>query len=318
MNNPARLPRITHVRDLDGELQLRQRYASRAATGRELRLSRGAYLDASTWADLTPREKHLARIAAVIGSRRSSDLVLSHWSAAALHGLPILGVWPEQVHAIGGKSSGGRSDARLTNHAFAVNEADVVDLLGFRVTSIARTVVDMAVADSYLGAVVIADRALLTGRPIDPPPRATQEELLETWERALPFRGFRRAFHIINFAESRSESPLESVSRANMRLIGAPAPELQREFRDHAGLIGRCDFYWESLRMVGEADGEAKYLDPEIRGGKTAEQVVLEEKSREDRIRAVGEGVTRWRWATGVNPALLRTHLNRAGIPTTR
>jgi hypothetical protein len=41
----------------------------------------------------------------------------------------------------------------------------------------------------------------------------------------------------------------------------------------------------------------------------------MEEKVREDRIRATGEGFSRWPWEVGVNPAALRSHLRRAGIP---
>jgi hypothetical protein len=120
---------------------------------------------------------------------------------------------------------------------------------------------------------------------------------------------------VIRFGETRAESPLESVSRANMRIIGCPAPELQVSFDDHAGHIGDVDFYWRGLRTVGEADGRVKYIDQALRAGKSAVEVVVDEKTREDRIRALGERVSRWAWGVGVNPALLRAHLRRAGIP---
>ena len=92
-------------------------------------------------------------------------------------------------------------------------------------------------------------------------------------------------------------------------------PELQVPFRDHLGAIGNTDFYWRQYRLAGEADGDSKYLDPELRGDRTASEVVVAEKRREDRIRALGEGMTRWPWAVGVNPQALRGHLQRAGLP---
>jgi hypothetical protein len=100
-----------------------------------------------------------------------------------------------------------------------------------------------------------------------------------------------------------------------MKKIGCPMPELQVSFRDHLGDIGNTDFYWREYRLAGEADGDSKYLDPELRGGRTASEVVLAEKRREDRIRALDEGMTRWPWAVGVNPQELRAHLQRAGLP---
>jgi hypothetical protein len=100
-----------------------------------------------------------------------------------------------------------------------------------------------------------------------------------------------------------------------MRIIRCPMPDLQVPFSDEAGHIGDVDFYWRGLRMVGEADGRGKYLSPVLLGEKTTAQVLVEEKVREDRIRATGEGVTRWPWEVGVSPAALRIHLRRAGIP---
>jgi hypothetical protein len=89
---------------------------------------------------------------------------------------------------------------------------------------------------------------------------------------------------------------------------------LQHEFFDAAGRIGWSDFFWRDLSLAGEADGKVKYLDPETRGNKSADQVVFEEKVREDRMRATGAGLTRWPWSIGVNPAALRAHLIHAGI----
>ena len=52
-------------------------------------------------------------------------------------------------------------------------------------------------------------------------------------------------------------------------------------------MIGETDFAWPEFGAVGEADGDQKYLDAEFRGGDTAEQVFLDEKHREDRLRAL-------------------------------
>jgi hypothetical protein len=64
-----------------------------------------------------------------------------------------------------------------------------------------------------------------------------------------------------------------------MHAGGAPQPALQVPYSDGAGLIGRVDFAWPAFRVVGEADGDAKYLDANLRGGRSAERVVLDEKA---------------------------------------
>jgi hypothetical protein len=87
-------------------------------------------------------------------------------------------------------------------------------------------------------------------------------------------------------------------------------------FVDADGFIGLVDFYWPEFGIVGEADGDMKYLDPAFRAGRTAEQVVLDEKIREDRLRALGLTVVRWRWRTANDANALRSKLVSAGLPS--
>jgi hypothetical protein len=268
----------------------------------------------SEWNALNALDQYLLTIRAVSETRRH-DMVLSHWSAAAVHGLPTLGLWPTKVHVTVGRVSGGRSRNDVVKHSLPISDDDVVEQDGLLLTSLARTVLDLAVSATRLGGVVVADRSLLVDRYGHQPPMLTKEELWDCYVARGNFRGSRRAKAIIEFAATRSESPLESVSRANMWTIGCPIPVLQRSFSDASGYIGDGDFYWEKFRLVGEADGEAKYLDPELRHGKSTGEVLVAEKLREDRIRATGEHVTRWPWAIGVDPQRLRVHLRRAGLP---
>lgn len=138
---------------------------------------------------------------------------------------------------------------------------------------------------------------------------------MDAWERAVPLRGHRRALDVIDFADARSESPLESLSRVSMYRMGVAQPDLQLPFRDRRGLIGYVDFAWPSLGIVGEADGDAKYLDATMRNGRSADRVVLDEKIREDRLRALGLRVVRWRWEVASRPRELASLLFAAGVP---
>jgi hypothetical protein len=184
------------------------------------------------------------------------------------------------------------------------------------VTSLARTVLDIAATGTFMEAIVVADRALLIDRFSSRPPMASREELHQARARALPFRAHARTRAVIDAAESRAESPLESVSRVTMRAIGVPKPEIQRSYSDARGKIADVDFAWEEFGLLGEADGDVKYLQSRFRGGRTADQVVLDEKIREDRLRALPRRVARWRWATAIDPAALRRLLVGAGLPT--
>lgn len=58
-----------------------------------------------------------------------------------------------------------------------------------------------------------------------------------------------------------------------------------------------------------------KYLDPQNRSGRSSDQVVSDEKIREDRLRASGLRVVRWRWETAGDPRALGSRLASAGLP---
>ena len=119
---------------------------------------------------------------------------------------------------------------------------------------------------------------------------------------------------VIDFADGCSASPGESLSRVAIHAAGLPAPELQMSFYDRRGFIGTVDFWWPEYRLIGEFDGKGKYLREEYTHGRTASQIVMEEKEREDRLRALGNGVTRWGWSIARSGPRLRAHLMEAGL----
>jgi hypothetical protein len=124
--------------------------------------------------------------------------------------------------------------------------------------------------------------------------------------------GVRAARRMVHFLDTRSESPGESVSRVRMHLDGLPAPELQQEIHGPDGrVIARVDFLWRERRLVGEFDGRVKY-GRLLRPGQSAEDVLFEEKLREDRIRDEDYGVVRWTWPDLQERYLLRDRIRRA------
>ncbi|WP_411701113.1 hypothetical protein [Conyzicola sp.] len=307
--------KVTLARHLDEVYDFRRKHARNALRGSEVRIAGGAYVDAGEWTALGARERYLVKIRAVVETRRHRA-VLSHRSAAAIHGLPALEPWPGSVHFTAGVTSGGRSSGDVVRHSAHLADGDVVEIDGLLVTSIARTVLDLAVAEPELASVTALDRALHIDRKNISPTLLTTEELWRTYNAHMPFRGHVRARNAFEFAVTEADSPLESVSRVNMRIIGFPAPELQHRFDDYRGLIGYSEFYWPKHGLVGEADGRSKYTDPAFKKGRSLEQVLLDEKERADRIRATGPDVSRWGWQTAIQPEALRRHLVAAGLPT--
>ena len=311
----GQLPPISFVRDLVEPHESRRALARSVVKGSSVRVAHGAYVEASIHTSLSVRERYLLRVLAVAATRRSRP-VISHWSAAAIHGLPILGRWPDTVHTTIAPTSGGRSRGNVVKHCAALGDTDVVEIDGMLVTSVARTVVDMAAVLSLRDATVAVDRALLIDRFGRREPMTDRVSLEQCWASRGAFRGFARAKSAIDFGEDRAESPLESVSRVSMRAIGCPRPLLQVPHSDAEGPIGEPDFYWPDFNAVGEADGKGKYLDLSLRKGRTAEQVVMDEKHREDRLRALPRSFARWGWDVGMDPVRLRSTLHRLGLPT--
>jgi hypothetical protein len=292
----------------------RQQLSRAARRGTMERIARGAYMSSEEWLALNPRDQYLARITAVVATRKVRP-VLSHFSAAAVHGLSILGHWPLAAHVTVLPTIGAHSRASLTKHVARIPDEDLVCVGDLLVTSIARTVVDLAASTSFMAAVVTADAALYSDTRHNHIPRTTKSELDEALERALPLRAHARARDVVAFAESKAQTPIESVSRVNMRVLRAPRPELQVAHFDASGFIGDTDFAWEQFGAVAEADGDLKYLAASARSGRTPEQVLLEEKHREDRLRALPRKVGRWPWAVAIDPVRLRDKLKQLGLP---
>lgn len=96
--------------------------------------------------------------------------------------------------------------------------------------------------------------------------------------------------------------------------LGAATPELQVDIFDEGLWLARVDFCWRERRIVLEFDGEKKYRAALREPGRSLEDVVIEEKKREDRLRAAGWTVLRIVWDDLREPERLRRLLHRAGL----
>jgi hypothetical protein len=261
-------------------------------TGDLTSVRRGSYLRGAppTEADL----RHAVAVRAAV-DRLGPGSVVSHVSAAVLHGLPVWRIPLRRVHLTRSRGrSGSRANALVHVHSAALAVEETCRVAGFAVTSLARTVLDLARSVPFEEAVVVADAAL-RAQPDHREPLAPAA-LSAALARAARWPGTPAARRVIGFADGRSGSVGESRSRVAIAAAGLPAPVLQWEVRDRAGrLVGYTDFGWPEHRTVGEFDGRVKYgrlLQP----GQDPGDAVYAEKLREDRLRDLGLSVVRWTW----------------------
>lgn len=291
------------------------RHLARAcAAGSLVRVGVGAYVPESTWRPLDPRARQRVRTIAALRSRRPTARarVLSHESAALWWELPTWGWPPQLVELVDPGLTTARRGSTLVHAAPLRGDEVTVRPDGVVLTSLRRTVLDLVTSRSREQSVVLVDHLLGRGWP-----REALEDLLQERPAA---RLRRRAAWAVSFGDPGGTTPGESVSRVVAHDSGFVAPQLQRRFEDDDGLVGVVDFFFptgDGRGIVGEFDGRVKYLDEALRSGRSADQVVLDEKDREDRLRALPSiaGFTRWGRRHLTEPGLLTAHLRRAGVP---
>ena len=262
----------------EGELQRMLRSGSLTA------MRRGVYVDGAPPDDDLARHALLVRCAV---AELDGSAVVSHVSAAVLHGLSVWGL-PLDVVAVtrNRRRSGARRGSEVHVHCAPLRPDEIVVVNGIACTSVDRTVVDVARVAPFEQAVVVVDSALRAGldRPV----------VVEALLRAKGWLGVPDARRAVAFADGRSESVGESRSRVAIAAAGLPTPELQWQMR-YGGSMGRTDFAWVAQRTVGEFDGKVKY-GRLLKPGQEPGDVVYAEKLREDAIRAQTWEVVRWTW----------------------
>jgi hypothetical protein len=251
------------------------------SAGRWLRLERGVFLVRAESDDsVHQRRRHRLAGRAIAAQLTCAGSTVSHTAAAVLHGLPTYRE-PERpcLTVSPGASLRVKINAHLHRATLAPEQLREVD--GALVTSVARTVLDIAREQGIDAAVVTGDAAL-NARAV------TADQLDEALAGQLLWPGRLAAARTVELITPGSESPLDSLSRLRMADWGLPPPTLQQQIGDNQGwFLGRVDFYWDEFGVVGEADGEAKYdgLD-----------AVLAEKRRQSRLLETGLQVVRWGW----------------------
>lgn len=271
-------------------------------SGRVVRVRPGVYAAGDEWRALAAHQRYAERVRAHTLVRPGDTLGFE--SAAVCLGLPTFGE-PRDIHILLPPGSATRRRSGIVEHAGEIDRATITRD-GVHLTDVATTTLDLARVLSPAYALAVVDSAI-QGERRD---RTTISDLRQLARSQARARNARQLTWLFAHASPLAESAGESVSRAVIGWLGLPAPELQVGFPHRDG-VDRVDFWWRDASLVGESDGYLKYLSvpPDV-----AARRLIEEKRREDRIRARVRAFTRWTWADLFTGLTLRDRLVAAGI----
>lgn len=245
--------------------------------------------------ELTPEARHRL-LSFAVQDKLPSDVVLSHQSAAVIHTGVSYGLDLSTVHVTRRGRRTARPEANVVHHGGVLAEGDVVEVEGRPMVTPARAALETALVAGAEAGLVQTSFVLRNG--------VESDELHERIAGMARWPGVAKARLSVVWANPRCESVGEVRSLYMFRMGGLPVPRMQVEYVDASGTsVGRVDFDWEEFAHVGEFDGLAKYGRLNPYGGGDLGQAVVDEKRREDRIRALGRGMSRWVWADLHSPA---------------
>jgi hypothetical protein len=157
--------------------------------------------------------------------------------------------------------------------------------------------------------------------------------------------GIQKAKRILYLATDGAESPGESLTILYCHRFGLELPIINPTLLDTEGrFLGRVDLLWNcggarierrfrtdimngrycrvlsghvkpGDTVIVEFDGKIKYIDDEMRSGRSVEDILLREKDRELDIRRFGHGVIRLSWDEFYYPETLYKKLIEGGVP---
>ncbi|GHG58518.1 hypothetical protein GCM10018779_24180 [Streptomyces griseocarneus] len=188
------------------------------------------------------------------------ELVVSHWSAAMLHGVETgpPGERPDFICPAAAALKG------ATLHRLPLAPGDVTVVAGLRATTVARTMADLLRARPRDDALVAVDSALSWrhGRGSGPPgsrgrPLTTLDDIGRALIRSPSLRGARAAAWWLAMADPRSGSPAETLARLRMNDAGLH-PETQAVLVVPATGRRVCpDFLFRRQGLAVETEGYA-------------------------------------------------------------
>jgi hypothetical protein len=297
-------PELQAIADRQGGIVLRQQALAADYDAAELRallrpggelvaVRRGAYAERHVIEAASATDRLIAKDWAAHLVTRVPH-VMSHDSAARMHRLPLIDSDSAESHITRSRLSGARNEHGIRHH-LARRPVSVEDVGGLIATGMARTVIDLGRWHGYAQGVVAADSALRAGVP--------RADLIAELGRESTWPDTAAVRPAVAFADAGAENIAESLSRILVSELGLGTVHTQFAVMIRDGSIVWCD-----IRVgchVFEFDGKIKYT-PVDQGGvatKPIEQVLWEERKRQQQICAVGLGMSRLTWSDLHGPA---------------
>lgn len=259
-----------------------------------VRAGRGSFVDGTRYGSAGPEQRHVLR-ATAIARTWPKDVLVSHTSAALLHGLPLIRSVPERVHGCRRATGQHRKTDIHTIHT-GYTDARSALLNGVAVLEPRFVVMGVAELHGRDAGVVAADAALHRGL-------VSTDDLTGTLEGREHHPAHALMERVTQLVDARTESPGESLTRLVLVALGyVPLPQVV--IRDDTGtFLGRVDFLIEGTRVIVEFDGLSKYASTED---------LVAEKRRELRLRRAGYTVVRLVWADLQHPGRIRAMVEAA------
>jgi len=188
--------------------------------------------------------------AAWLWSRRRG--IVAGRSAAALHRAK----WVEDKHPAELIHHNRHPPRGLRTWSDAIADDEIETIGGIRVTSAARTALDIGCRRTPLRQAVVDIDALLRATRLD---LADVEDLFGRYRGR---RGIRAARRALALADGGAESPRETWLRLLLIRAGIPRPQTQiRVFDEFGQIVARLDMGWPDLMIAVEYDGDHHWTD---------------------------------------------------------
>lgn len=269
----------------------------------------GLFTRAEYWHQLNEPEQslHMARALRDL----HPNWVFSGITAAAAHGFDHPRILHRQGLTITLPSHGSYRPHEKLNIIYSPYPREkAVIANGIVVTNPSRTLLDCGRTIDFVHSLPIFDDAASNG--------IEEKQILQ--ECARTTLDCSRIFKLLRYTDARSENGGESFARAVMIENGFSVPQLQVPFTDPlTGKQFRVDFLWRTADgriIVGELDGTAKYVDPQMTDRKSIQETVQAEREREQALfRAGVTEIVRFTFDDAVRQKPLIAKLRRAGVP---
>ena len=269
----------------------------------------GLFTRAEYWHQLNEPEQslHMARALRDL----HPNWVFSGITAAAAHGFDHPRILHRQGLTITLPSHGSYRPHEKLNIIYSPCPREkAVIANGIAVTNPSRTLLDCGRTIDFVHSLPIFDDAASNG--------IEEKQILQ--ECARTTLDCSRIFKLLRYTDARSENGGESFARAVMIENGFSVPQLQVPFTDPlTGKQFRVDFLWRTADgriIVGELDGTAKYVDPQMTDRMSIQETVQAEREREQALfRAGVTEIVRFTFDDAVRQKPLITKLRRAGVP---